>query len=80
MIRFGVEVSNVMQTIEMLRKNTSDLLYAINAKDGELSHANLMCLKLTLGQVNDQINALMRAYDMALSDDMIKAEASRPSR
>ena len=71
MVRFDVEVSNLVQTIEGLRKTATDLLYAINEKNGELAHVDFMCLKITLTQINDQVGLLTRKYEMALADDSI---------
>ena len=72
MIRFGLEVSNISQTSEELRKNIADLIYAINEMDSELAHMNLMCLKLALNRLNEQVAQLMRSYEMKLDDDQVK--------
>ena len=74
MIRFGVEVSNISDTVEALRKNITDLLHSINERNGELAHVNLMWTKLTLNQLTEQIGQLLRKYEMQLNDDAAKKD------
>jgi hypothetical protein len=74
MIRFGVEISDIVQAIEGLRKNASDLLYAVNQKDSELAHVNFMFLKIALSKLDEQVKILTREYDLAIAEEARKRD------
>jgi hypothetical protein len=69
MIRFGKEVSDLMQAAELLRRSIYELLLAVQKGDNERALVCFTLLQKTLKSTNDQMSQLKRLYELAKFDD-----------